>query len=221
MSSRRTGHAQHLLGNGLVLIAGGVSGGQSSVVYGAPPIGGTANVPLFTNTCQLFDPVTRTFAPTGNMLTARGFFGSSRRPDGTILVTGGCVTGTNYGAAIAGNQCESYNPTTGVWTGAPALATARCFHSQSESRLNGDAIVMGGFTDTLTTLSATPSAVRHLGFGSYPTQEMGRHTLLGTSTASPLSVFTVTPLYDGHSYLVAGGVHQTSHSNRAWIVWEF
>lgn len=216
MAVARTGHAQLLLSTGMVLVAGGVTGGA----FTGLGIGGQGQVPVFTTSCQLFDPVARLFLTTGDLLVARGVFGASTLPDGDVIVTGGAVSGTNYSAAVATSRCERFDPNTNLWTETAPLPEAVCFHSQARSVFNGDAIIMGGFTGDLTSLASSSRAGRHDGTIYVPTLSLGSHALIPGSAGAPRGNLTITPLYDGYSYLVAGGSHTTAHFDTAWLVFE-
>jgi len=102
----RIHHTATVLADGRVLVAGGCVKGAEN--------GGCAEP---TDAAELYDPVTRKWAPTGRMGTARPAAASGTvnhtatlLPDDKVLVMGG-------------SSAELYDPATGVWTptGAPAL----------------------------------------------------------------------------------------------------
>ncbi len=72
METARAYHTATILPNGKVLIAGG----------GTDP-----SVPLAS--AELYDPVSKTFSPTGSMGTARAYHTATILPDGMVLIAGG------------------------------------------------------------------------------------------------------------------------------------
>jgi hypothetical protein len=82
-----------VLSNGKVLIAGG----QSS--FG------------ILSSAEIYDPVSSTFAATGNLNTARICHTATLLNDGTVLIAGGETNGVT---ALA--TAELYNPGTGTFT---------------------------------------------------------------------------------------------------------
>jgi hypothetical protein len=90
LTEPRSDHAAVLLDNGRVLVLGGDTS----------RVGATS-----TASAELYDPLTRTFAPTGRMSVPRVPFGVVRLPDGRILVAGGTNTGKQVVASA-----EIYDP---------------------------------------------------------------------------------------------------------------
>jgi hypothetical protein len=70
MASARNGHTATLLGNGMVLVAGGES-------------------PSILSSAELFDPAVGAFTVTGSLTTPRDGHRATLLSDGTVLVTGG------------------------------------------------------------------------------------------------------------------------------------
>jgi hypothetical protein len=102
MSVARSGQTATLLPDGQVLVAGGA-----------------------TATAELYDPATRTFAPTGSMSVARPGATATRLPDGDVLVAGGCCEHANRNLASA----ELYDPGTRVWTTTGSMHFPRSGHT--------------------------------------------------------------------------------------------
>jgi hypothetical protein len=97
MTTPRTEHTATLLGNGKVLIAGGWDGFHS------------------LSTAELYDPSTRTFAPTGSMSTPRQATSATLLANGRVLIAGG------YGDPVANVNtpiltAEIYDPSLGTFT---------------------------------------------------------------------------------------------------------
>ncbi len=116
MSVARTGQTATLLTDGKVLVAGG----------------GSASA-------ELYDPATRTFAPTGSMSVARRDATATLLPGGEVLVAGGCCTSKGAGLSSA----ELYNPATGTWTPTGPMSHARYGHTATLLP-GGQVLVAGG-----------------------------------------------------------------------------
>jgi hypothetical protein len=102
MSVKRWSFAAERLPDGRVLITGGRSGK-------------TAADGQVLAACEIFDPVTETFAPTGSMNVPRRSHRGIALNDGRIFVAGGgnaVSTGTSFGL----DSAEIYDPVTGTWT---------------------------------------------------------------------------------------------------------
>jgi hypothetical protein len=138
MLSKRAGHTATKLADGRVLLVGGVNGG-TFVSFGS------TTAPLFTGTCEVFDPATDTLAPTATLLGggagARGFHGASLLGNGHVLVTGGNIGGAGS-AAISTNSSVRWDGA--AWHVAPALPVEVGFHSQIALD-DGRALVCGGY----------------------------------------------------------------------------
>ena len=115
-------HSATLLGNGLVLIAGGMS---SSTEY--------------LTTALLFDPATAQFAAIQPMLTARARHAAVLQPDGSVLMAGGFTTG-----GTATNAAELFQPDAGLFAKLPPMLEARAALS-AELLPDGTTLLAGGF----------------------------------------------------------------------------
>jgi hypothetical protein len=91
MTTPRFSHTATLLGDGKVLIAGGITSGEAQSLA----------------TAELYDPATGMFTPTGSMTSPRGC-SSTLLADGKVLVTG-CASPSNSAAA------ELYDPANGMF----------------------------------------------------------------------------------------------------------
>jgi hypothetical protein len=217
MASPRAGHTQTLLPDGRVLIVGGISGGAVT-----SPLGTSTEVPLFTNTCETFDPAAGTLIPQAPVPVPRGFHGASILTTGEVLVTGGAVTGPAqagavYGPAVGSASCQRWDGS--VWTTAPLLPSTAMLHVQVPSRYNADAIVNGGYVGDFTILQGSSLSARHSGTLTVATLPIGVHPVLGGS-ATRVGAHQFTELYNG-TYLLTGGSDQTTIRDQAWIIAEF
>ena len=116
MSVARAGQTATLLTDGRVLVAGGA-----------------------TASAELYDPATRTFAPTGSMSVARRDATATLLPGGDVLVSGGCCTSKGAGLSSA----ELYNPASGKWTVTGSMIHARYGHTATLLP-GGQVLVAGG-----------------------------------------------------------------------------
>jgi hypothetical protein len=119
--------AATLLLDGRVLFSGGEDIGRS-------------------NTAELFDPATGTFALTGEMQTARVWHSLTLLPDGTVLVAGGetdaCTEGyCSFAGSVA--SAEVYDPSTGSFTSTRSMAGTREGHTATLLR-DGRVLIAGG-----------------------------------------------------------------------------
>ena len=128
LSAARESHAEVLLGNGKVLVAGGtVADALNSAMA----------------TAELYDSATGTWTATGSLATARFHATATLLPNGKVLVVGGVGPTGSLGLSSA----ELYDPATGVWTATGALHYFR--HSHTATLLaNGKVLVAGGSNGT-------------------------------------------------------------------------
>ncbi|HYQ65050.1 DUF6603 domain-containing protein [Actinophytocola sp.] len=101
MTEARTGHVAVVLGTGKVLVVGG-----------AVPTGAGERA---LGSCELYDPATKAWTPTGGLAVARKGHQATLLPDGRVLVTGGdAVPAVPYRVDSLASA-EVYDPKTGVW----------------------------------------------------------------------------------------------------------
>lgn len=117
----RSGHTATLLQNGTVLIAGGATSASA----------------------QTFDPITRTIATTGSMLTPRDHHTATLLNDGTVLITGGQSGGHALPSA------EIFDPSTGKFSVTASMHEARAFHAAALLP-DGRVLIAGGTADDST-----------------------------------------------------------------------
>ncbi len=211
MASKRLGHSQTKLNDGRVLIVSGIRGGYSgSVVFGS-----TGQIPIYTTSCEVFDPSTNTFSPAAPLTyvdtvaiftytyNGRAFHGASLLPSGRVLLTGGFVATIPSTAqndeTISVPFCSVWDPATDTWTQTTKLPIGVAFHTQ-EAHGNG-AIFCGGFTAPLFLLTPTSTTGFHDGTTVTPLVGIGAPSVSG---GVPRGAHSMTRLHDG-SFLVYGG----------------
>jgi N-acetylneuraminic acid mutarotase len=124
LAAARSGRTLTLLGNGMVLVAGGASGPFTS--------------PTLVAGAELFDPAAGTWSAAGSLATPRGFHRSVLLGNGRVVVIGG----TNLTTTVF-SRTELFNPSPPAWTLAGDLVVPRSSHSASVLP-NGKVLVVGG-----------------------------------------------------------------------------
>lgn len=134
LPAARANHTATLLQDGRVLVVGG--GRSTGELF---PSG---NVTAAT---ALFDPTTRTWAPAGDLATARSHHAAIALADGRVLVIGGAGSTHTNGPRLADAlaSCELFDPATGTWSPTGSLHTARFFHT-AVRLASGQVLVAGG-----------------------------------------------------------------------------
>jgi hypothetical protein len=128
MSAARSFHTATLLADGRVLVAGGSRSGfpEGSV-----------------STADIYDPVSGTFSPAGEMTAARVNHTATLLGDGRVLVAGGYEAGLDRrGLATA----EVYDPDTGTFAPTGSMAASRGSHTATALG-NGTVLVTGGYPE--------------------------------------------------------------------------
>jgi len=132
MLQGRAGHAQLMLKDGRVLVAGGEAA--------ADPF-----LPL--ESCEIFDPSPSVFGftPAASMNFPRSFPSATLLPDGRVLVTGGQSLDAD-GNFIFRADAEIYDPEADVWTlVADRMERGRTTHFGARTPA-GDVVLIGGTT---------------------------------------------------------------------------
>jgi hypothetical protein len=138
MSTPRALHVAQLLPNGKVLVAGGRT-------CNAPPPT-ACNSTFTTNTAELYDPATGSWAPTASMNNNRTTTSAVLMSNGQVMVPAGFPTGQV--------TTETYNPATSTWAYADTLNVPRA--RQGAMLLpDGDVLVAAGSTGAATLTSET------------------------------------------------------------------
>ncbi len=176
MAEGRMRHTATLLPNGKVLVAGGQ---KNSTGYLAAD---------YLSSAELYDPVTRSFTPTGSMATARSSHTATLLPSGKVLIAGGYNTGYLSSA-------ELYDPAAGTFSSAKPMGTARKNHRAVLLKNSTKVLIVGGYNGSRLSSTELYDFVAGVFSASIP---------MGT----PRNLHTATLLEDGR-VLVAGGENLT------------
>jgi N-acetylneuraminic acid mutarotase len=132
LNTARTATAAAVLLDGRVLVAGGMYLDRTSSEPGR-----------ILGTSELWDSSSETWARTGGLANTRAGASAVTLADGRVLIVGGVASLES--APIQQASAEVYDPTTGQWSSAGTLATAR-----SDFALvalpDGGALIAGGIT---------------------------------------------------------------------------
>lgn len=130
LNQARSGATATLLQDGRVLIAGGGTGDGDDR--------------RALSSSEIFDPKTRRFVSTGDMLARRYKHGAVALPNGGVLVIGGSDERDYFGKT---NSVERFDPITGKFRAAGRLAEARFKIADGSVLLpSGKILVAGGFS---------------------------------------------------------------------------
>jgi len=121
MTTGRFFHTATLLGNGMVLITGGLN----------------ETGPL--ESAELYNPAAKTFTATGTMTTVRMGHTATLLGNGKVLIAGGA---TSFGGP-ATNAAELFDPTAGTFTATNPMTAAHSAHTATLLQ-NGQVLVAGG-----------------------------------------------------------------------------
>jgi N-acetylneuraminic acid mutarotase len=121
----RTAYTATLLGNGKVLVTGGMAANGSYVAA-----------------TQLYDPASNTWSAGPPMAAVRGYHNAILLPNGKVLVAGG---DSNVFANSIQTSAELYDPVTNTWSAAGSMATGRMKYTMTLLK-SGKVLVTGGTT---------------------------------------------------------------------------
>jgi N-acetylneuraminic acid mutarotase len=136
MGTARYSHTATLLPNGKVLIVGGRTGVDNSMLAQALP----------SASAELYDPSSNTWSPTASLAAARDQHTATLLSNGKVLVAGGDDHGT----------AELYDPSSGTWSPAGTMAEPRSQHTAT-LLLTGNVLVAGGSHGTTSAELYDPS----------------------------------------------------------------
>ncbi|MHC4375362.1 MAG: Kelch repeat-containing protein [Planctomycetota bacterium] len=182
--TKLTGHAAATLGNGQVLVCGGI---EVTSLFGLP-------LPTFSAAARRWNPATNAFSGSPAIPGARAFHSMIAAGDGSVLVVGGALqVVTSY--SILGD-CHRF--TAGVWSSAGNLVQARAYPNLAFAD-SGELCVVSG----LLAINATS------GVGT-PAQNIERSNagITAWSTAGALTAMrlnAITVAVDGGERLLTTG----------------
>jgi N-acetylneuraminic acid mutarotase len=146
MSSARYQHSATRLNDGRVLVAGGSN---------LPDQPSGCSCTTYLASADIYNPTSNTWAATGTLVTARYHHTATLLNNGKVLVTGGFGGATSTlmsgGGALA--SAELYDPSSGTWSGAASMSTARMNHTAT-LLASGKVLVAGGSNGSATIASA-------------------------------------------------------------------
>ncbi len=128
LHTARSRHTATLLGDGRVLVAGGVDADGRRLA-----------------SAELYEPVAGGWIPTGSLSIARGDHTATLLPDGRVLVVGGTGAG---GSEETLASAELYDPEAGRWSPTGPMGAARSGHTAS-MLADGRVLVAGGQDATI------------------------------------------------------------------------
>ena len=140
-------HSASLLGDGRVLLTGGIE--VTKVVF--------VDIPEISNDARRYDPTTNTLLATASFSGPRGLHAQRTLPNGNAVIVGG-VDGDlvlqNFNCLTS---CAIYNAASNNWTNVGSLAKPRAF---VDVVLHNDTLyaIGGAETFSITTLSGVPVA---------------------------------------------------------------
>ena len=177
MAARRYLHSAHILRDGRVLVAGG------RTCNAAPPT--ACDFTQFTNTAEVFDPVTGTFSLTGSMAVPRHTTEATMLNDGRILIPAG-FGGPSTGHASA----DVFDPATGTWSPTGPINIGRSRQGAVTLR-DGRVLIAGGFSGSNSAELYDPAT--------------NTWTLTGSPNSSGRNNFFMGLLPNGRVLLAGGG----------------
>ncbi len=205
MAFPRAGHGASLMGNGKVLVTGGLAAFDL-----------TNPLSLFTGiqvTTEIFDPVTNTFTTGPNMLEARAMHTSTTLTTGQVLIAGGISLIPIVNIPTVSATAYRFNPTTNSF-GLPAFFSGGRFLHSATPLSNGRVLLVGGLTLDLTLFLQTLN-IADLIIGTRTDCQMYVPSLFGFGTFQTVNGMqigragaAVAPLPNGGA-LIAGGFQMT------------
>jgi len=201
MAQARAGHGASALGNGKVLITGGLSGFalQNPLSIFTGILGST----------EVFDPATNSFAPGPNLVEPRALHSSTTLTSGQVLIAGGLTLIPIANVPTVSSTAYRFNPATNSF-GLPAVFSGARFLHSAVALSNGKVLLCGGLSLDLTTFLTTGN-VQDLAIGTRSDCQVYAPSLFGFGTFTTVNGMqegragaAVAPLPNGGA-LIAGG----------------
>ena len=146
MSTPRAGHGASQMGNGLVLITGGLLSFDIT-----NPLTLLTGIQAST---EIFDPATGLFTAGPNMFEARALHTSTTLSNGQVLVAGGITLVPIISVPTVSSTAYLFNPSSGNFGFPMFFSGARLLHSAT-ALSNGKVLIAGGLSLDLTTFLQT------------------------------------------------------------------
>jgi N-acetylneuraminic acid mutarotase len=192
LNTARTAVAATVLADGRVLVAGGMFMDRTS-----------PDPPRLLDTSELWDPGSGTWSRTGGLTHARVGASAVTLADGRVLIVGGAAS--LEGARNEQGSAEVYDPTTGRWSPAGTLATARSGFVLVALR-DGGAIIAGGFGGLGTTGYARLSTTERF-------DPLSNTWSAADDLPFPVAGAAGTMLHDGRVLLAGGSVREPDYDD--------
>lgn len=145
MPKPRVGHTATLLGNGQVLLVGGIELTNLIIVL----------VPDFSSDCRRYNPATNTLSSAAAIPGARGLHAATRLSNGNVAVAGGVDGDPVLLTFTVLSTVRTYNPSTNAWTSVADMANPRVYPVLHAA--GGKLVALGGLsTFDIATTSGTP-----------------------------------------------------------------
>jgi hypothetical protein len=188
MTAARQGFTATTLPSGKVLIAGGGGNCDSGCTY--------------FSSAELYDSVSGTFTPTGNMTVAREYHTATLLPNGQVLIAGGVTPAGSSSQGLA--STELYNPATGTFSSGPTMSasrqsfTATLFSSGKVLLVGGVVLASADIYDSGTN-TITPTGSLNSPRYSHSASLLGNGKILIAGGAGSAGTVSVAELYDPNS----------------------
>lgn len=205
MASPRAGHGASAMGNGKVLISGGLAAfnlqAPLSLLQG------------ILATTEVFDPATNTFTPGPTMLEARALHSSTTLTNGQVLIAGGLTVLPIVNLPSVSATAYRFNPATNSF-GLPAVFQGARFLHSAAPLANGKVLLSGGLTLDLGNF-LTSGNLQDLVLGTRSDCQVYTPSLFGFGTFATVAGMqegragaAIAPLPGGGA-LIAGGFRAT------------
>lgn len=145
MPKPRVGHTATLLGNGQVLLVGGI---EITTILFVP-------IPDFSSDCRRFNPATNAMSSAAAIPGARGFHAAARLSNGNAAVAGGVDGDPIVLSFTVLNSVRIYNAAANTWSSVTSMLSPRVYPVLHA--VGGKLIALGGLsTFDIATTSGTP-----------------------------------------------------------------